>query len=161
MSEVAIVSGLGNPGPRYSSNRHNLGFMALDVLSERHSLSWRRRGGSRRCRALARGRPRGYSHQAPHLDERIGRGAREAPRRISLRAPRRVRRPESSPRGAQAPSAGGKRGTQGSRFHSSSISAPGFSEAPHRHRLRASRRRLGGVRSVRLPPGGARGGGQG
>lgn len=45
MSEVAIVCGLGNPEPRYRSNRHNLGFMALDTLSERHSLSWRRAAG--------------------------------------------------------------------------------------------------------------------
>jgi peptidyl-tRNA hydrolase, PTH1 family len=45
MSEVAIVCGLGNPGPRYRSNRHNLGFMALDTLSKRHSLSWRRAVG--------------------------------------------------------------------------------------------------------------------
>jgi PTH1 family peptidyl-tRNA hydrolase len=45
MSEVAIVCGLGNPGPQYRSNRHNLGFMALDVLSRRHSLSWRRAVG--------------------------------------------------------------------------------------------------------------------
>jgi peptidyl-tRNA hydrolase, PTH1 family len=45
MSEVAIVCGLGNPGPQYRSNRHNFGFMALDALSERHSLSWRRAAG--------------------------------------------------------------------------------------------------------------------
>ena len=45
MSEVAIVCGLGNPGSDYRSNRHNLGFMALDALSERHSLSWRRAAG--------------------------------------------------------------------------------------------------------------------
>ncbi len=45
MSEVAIVCGLGNPEPRYRSNRHNLGFMALDTLSERHFLSWRRAAG--------------------------------------------------------------------------------------------------------------------
>jgi peptidyl-tRNA hydrolase, PTH1 family len=45
MSEVAIVCGLGNPGPRYRSNRHNLGFMALDILSGRHALSWRRAAG--------------------------------------------------------------------------------------------------------------------
>jgi len=48
MAEVAIVCGLGNPEPRYRSNRHNLGFMALDVLSERHSLSWRRGAGPAR-----------------------------------------------------------------------------------------------------------------
>ncbi|MCX5754226.1 MAG: aminoacyl-tRNA hydrolase [Candidatus Krumholzibacteria bacterium] len=45
MSEVSIVCGLGNPEPHYRSNRHNLGFMALDTLSERHSLSWRRVAG--------------------------------------------------------------------------------------------------------------------
>jgi PTH1 family peptidyl-tRNA hydrolase len=45
MAEVAIVCGLGNPEPRYRSNRHNLGFMALDTLSERHALSWRRAPG--------------------------------------------------------------------------------------------------------------------
>lgn len=45
MSEVAIVCGLGNPGPQYRSNRHNLGFMALDALSRRHSLSWSRAAG--------------------------------------------------------------------------------------------------------------------
>lgn len=45
MAEVAIVCGLGNPGPQYRSNRHNLGFVALDVLSRRHSLSWGRAAG--------------------------------------------------------------------------------------------------------------------
>ncbi len=45
MSEVAIICGLGNPGPQYRSNRHNLGFLALDVLSRRHSLSWSRAAG--------------------------------------------------------------------------------------------------------------------
>ena len=45
MSEVAIVCGLGNPGPDYRSNRHNLGFMALDTLSRRHFLSWRHAAG--------------------------------------------------------------------------------------------------------------------
>ncbi|MBO3761009.1 aminoacyl-tRNA hydrolase [Ciceribacter sp. L1K22] len=31
-----IIAGLGNPGAKYESNRHNIGFMAIDAIHRRH-----------------------------------------------------------------------------------------------------------------------------
>lgn len=36
---MQIFAGLGNPGPEYALNRHNIGFMVVDVLREMHGFS--------------------------------------------------------------------------------------------------------------------------
>ena len=39
-----LIVGLGNPGPKYQGNRHNIGFMAVDEMVRRHGFSsWRKR----------------------------------------------------------------------------------------------------------------------
>jgi len=35
---MRLVVGLGNPGPDYAGNRHNIGFMAVDEIVHRHGL---------------------------------------------------------------------------------------------------------------------------
>lgn len=41
---MLLLVGLGNPGPKYEKNRHNIGFMAVDEIVRRHSFgAWRAR----------------------------------------------------------------------------------------------------------------------
>ncbi|MEJ0097446.1 MAG: aminoacyl-tRNA hydrolase [Bauldia sp.] len=41
---MLLLVGLGNPGPEYARNRHNVGFVAVDAIHRRHGFQpWRRR----------------------------------------------------------------------------------------------------------------------
>ena len=44
---MRLFAGLGNPGAAYTTNRHNVGFMAVDRIASRYGFSpWRRKGPS-------------------------------------------------------------------------------------------------------------------
>lgn len=41
---MKLFVGLGNPGDKYRANRHNIGFMAMERIAERHGFSpWRKK----------------------------------------------------------------------------------------------------------------------
>ncbi len=41
---MLLIAGLGNPGPKYAGNRHNIGFMAVDAIARAHGFGpWRKK----------------------------------------------------------------------------------------------------------------------
>src|SRR5258707_15324041 len=52
-----LIAGLGNPGPEYSGNRHNAGFMVADLLAERLGARFKR---DRSRAAVVAGRLAGF-----------------------------------------------------------------------------------------------------
>lgn len=43
---IAVIIGLGNPGPKFSMTRHNIGFLFLDHLAKSFHASWRTVGNA-------------------------------------------------------------------------------------------------------------------
>ena len=53
---MLILAGLGNPGPKYDKNRHNIGFMAADAIARRWAFSpWRQRFQAHACEGVIDG----------------------------------------------------------------------------------------------------------
>ena len=81
-----LIVGLGNPGPRYERNRHNVGFMVVDKLAERYGITVGRKrphaligegnasldGGSTRV-VLAK--PRTYMNESGEAVVRLAQGS--------------------------------------------------------------------------------------
>ncbi|MCL2787557.1 MAG: aminoacyl-tRNA hydrolase [Micrococcales bacterium] len=53
-SDIRLLVGLGNPGPKYAANRHNIGAMVLDELASRAGTSFTVGPGGRILLAAAR-----------------------------------------------------------------------------------------------------------
>lgn len=39
---IAVIAGLGNPGPKYRNTRHNIGYEVVDQLASQHGIEWRK-----------------------------------------------------------------------------------------------------------------------
>ena len=94
---MLLLVGLGNPGARYVGNRHNIGFMAVDAIAERHGIApWRRRFQGVACEGRSAASASLLLLPGTYMNEFGPRGRRggaflQARRRRRHRVPRRDR----------------------------------------------------------------------
>lgn len=49
LKNVKAIIGLGNPGSKYSRNRHNIGFRVVDAIADKFDASWQERDDLQYC----------------------------------------------------------------------------------------------------------------
>lgn len=55
---MRLFAGLGNPGPQYAGQRHNIGFMAVDAIAAHHGLGpWREKFSGQLIKGAIEGAP--------------------------------------------------------------------------------------------------------
>ena len=71
---MKLIVGLGNPGSKYARNRHNVGFMAVDRISERYGLGpWRKKFSGLASGGEIGGHGRAHSDAQSPLSRRVAR----------------------------------------------------------------------------------------
>jgi PTH1 family peptidyl-tRNA hydrolase len=91
MNDLAMVVGLGNPGPEYELHRHNIGFRVVDALARAHGLRFSvRKGKARVAQGAVDGRevilvkPRTYMNLSGQAVSRICRELEVASDRLLI-----------------------------------------------------------------------------
>src|SRR6185312_1033607 len=81
---MKLFVGLGNPGSSYARHRHNVGFMALDRIAERHDLGpWKKRFHGAVCDGPIAGRRVMLLKPQTFMND-SGRSVGEAPRYLKI-----------------------------------------------------------------------------
>lgn len=83
-----LIAGLGNPGPTYSHNRHNVGYWCVNRLARLHGVPLKARRlaslgeGTIGGRAVLLAKPRTYVNRSGHAVSAILKHARLSPERM-------------------------------------------------------------------------------
>ena len=89
--EPYLVAGLGNPGPRYATNRHNVGFRCLELLAARHELAFDKRqkravitSGAIRTRRIILAKPQTFMNESGRAVVPLARFYKVQPERLMV-----------------------------------------------------------------------------